>query len=128
MPIHYERDDARRRLVIMTTGQVTTEEVRSTLERQAKEGTWSYSVLYDARAGRNVPTLDDVRQLVLYVGQLTCRYGPRGPVALISSDPQLSRMGKAYSNLGELTSLDVKVFSDVEEAERWLDGVHPASG
>lgn len=128
MPIHYERDDARRRLVVMTTGHVTSEEVRNTLDRQAKDGAWSYSVLYDARAGRNVPTIEDVRQLVLHVGQLTCRYGPRGPVALVSTDPQLSKMGRAYSNLGELTSLDVKVFTEVEEAERWLDEVHPASG
>jgi hypothetical protein len=128
VPIHYERDDERRRIVIMTTGHVTGEEVRSTLDRQAKEGAWSYSVLYDARAGRNIPTIDDVRRLVLHVGELTCRYGPRGSVALVSSDPQLSKMGRAYANLGELTSLDVKVFTDVDEAERWLDEAHTASG
>ena len=121
MPIHYERDDSRRRIVIMTTGHVTPEEVRGVLERQAREGAWSYSVLYDARAGRNVPTLDDVRRLVLHVGELTCRYGPRGPVALVTTNPQLSKMGRAYANLGELTSLDVQVFTDVDAAEQWLD-------
>src|SRR5688572_33496166 len=105
----------------MSTGHVTPEDVRGVLERQAKEGAWSYSVLYDARAGRNVPTIDEVRRLVLHVGQLTCRYGPRGPVALVTTDPQLSRMGRAYSNLGELTSLAVQVFTDVEAAEHWLD-------
>jgi hypothetical protein len=128
VPIHYERDDTRRRILIMTTGEVTSEEVRDTLERQAKDGAWSYSVLYDTRAGRNVPTIEDIRRLVLFVGQLTCRYGPRGPVAMVSGDPQLSRMARAYSNLGELTSLDVKVFTDVDAAERWLDDAHPASG
>ena len=126
--IHYERDDSARRIVIMTTGQVTQEDVLATLERQAREGAWSYSVLYDARAGRNIPTIEEVRRLVLHVGQLTCRYGPRGPVALISTNPQLSRMARAYANLGELTSLDVRVFTDVADAERWLDEAHPASG
>jgi hypothetical protein len=47
---------------------------------------------------------------------------------MVSGDPQLSRMARAYSNLGELTSLDVKVFTDVDAAERWLDDAHPASG
>jgi hypothetical protein len=121
VPIHYERDDTRRRIVIMTTGHVTSEDVGGVLERQAREGAWSYSVLYDARAGRNVPSIDDVRRLVLHVGQLTCRYGPRGPVALVTTNPELSRIGRAYANFGELTSLDVDVFTDVEAAERWLD-------
>jgi hypothetical protein len=127
VPIHYEQDDARRRIVVMTTGDVTADEVRDTLERQAREGAWSYRVLYDVRAGRNVPTIEDVRRLVLQVGELTCRYGPRGPVALVSADPLMSRMGRAYSNLGELTALDVQVFTDVDEAEQWLDDAYPAS-
>jgi hypothetical protein len=53
VPIHYERDDERRRLNIMTVGQVAPEDILGVLERQAKEGAWSYGVLYDARAGRN---------------------------------------------------------------------------
>lgn len=131
MPIHYERDDARRRIIIMTTGHVTPEDVRGALERQSNEGAWSYAVLYDARAGTNVPTAKDVRHLVLHVGTLTARHGPRGPVALISSNTQLSRMGRAYSSLGELTALNVQVFTDVDDAERWLDEAqkaHPSIG
>ena len=128
MAIHYERDDPRRRIVIMSTGKVTSDEVLASLDRQAKEGAWSYSVLYDARAGRSVPTIDEVRRLVLHVGQLTCRYGPRGPVALVTTDPQLSRIGHAYANLGELTALDVRVFTDVEDAEQWLDEAQQTAG
>jgi hypothetical protein len=126
--IHYERDDPRRRIVIMSTGKVTSDEVLASLDRQAKEGAWSYSVLYDARAGRSVPTIDEVRRLVLHVGELTCRYGPRGPVALVTTNPQLSRIGHAYANLGELTALDVRVFTDVEDAEQWLDEARQTSG
>jgi len=126
--IHYERDDPRRRIVIMSTGKVTSDEVLASLDRQAKEGAWSYSVLYDARAGRSVPTIDEVRRLVLHVGELTCRYGPRGPVALVTTDPQLSRIGHAYANLGELTALDVRVFTDVEDAEQWLDEAQQTAG
>ena len=126
MPIHYERDDARRRIVVMTTGHVTPEDVRGTLERQANEGAWSYAVLYDARAGTNVPTAEEVHRLLLHVGTLTARHGPRGPVALISGNTRLSRIGRAYSRLGELTALNVQVFTDVEQAERWLDEAQKA--
>ena len=106
---------------MMTTGVVTPGEVRDALDRQAAEGAWSYGVLYDVRAVVNLPTPDDVRELVLYIGSLTTKYGPRGPVALISNSPQFLRIGRAYSTLGELTALDVAVFPTVDAAEAWLE-------
>ena len=125
MAVHYERDDSRRRITIMTTGVVTPDEVRGALDRQAREGTWSYCVLYDTRAALNMPTPDDLRELVLHVGMLTTRCGRRGPVALISNNREFSRLGRAYSTLGELTALDVAVFGSVEEAEAWLAQQQP---
>jgi hypothetical protein len=127
VPLHYERDDARQRISILTTGHVTTEEVLAAVDRQAEEGTWSYSVLYDVRAGKNTPTPEDLRRVVMRVGILTARHGPRGPVALVTKTPHMSRMARAYSNLGALTALDVKVFTRIEDAEQWLDGVHHTS-
>jgi hypothetical protein len=127
VPIHYERDDSRQRILIMTTGHVTTEDVLGVVDRQAQEGAWCYSVLYDARAGTNTPTPEDLRRVVMRVGMLTARHGPRGPVALVTKTPQMSRMARAYSNLGELTALDVEVFTCVEDAEQWLDRVHHSS-
>ena len=121
MPIHYERDDLRRRIIIMTTGRVTPEEVRNALDRQANEGTWSYAVLYDARAGTNVPTKADLHRVVMHIGALTAKHGPRGPVAFVSGNDRLSQAGRVYSSLGELTALHVQVFTDVDAAERWLE-------
>jgi hypothetical protein len=48
-------------------------------------------------------------------------------VALISGSPRLSRIGRAYSALGELTALDVEVFATVEAAETWLQHQQTAS-
>ena len=127
MPLHYERDDARHRVLIMTTGHVTTEDVLGAVDRQAAEGTWSYSVLYDMRTGKNIPAPEDLRRVVMHVGMLTARHGPRGPVALVTTTPQMSRMARAYSKLGELTALDVEVFTHIEDAEQWLDQVHHSS-
>jgi hypothetical protein len=127
VPLHYERDDERQRILIMTTGHVATEDVLGAVDRQADEGTWSYSVLYDARAGKNTPTPEDLRRVVIRVGVLTARHGPRGPVALVTKSHQMSRMARAYSNLGQLTALDVEVFAHIEDAERWLDRVDHTS-
>ncbi len=127
MPIHYERDDDGQRIRIMMTGHVTTEDVLGLVDRQAREGTWSYSVLYDTRASKSLPTPDDLHRVVMRVGTLTVRHGPRGPVALVTTSPQFSRMCHAYARLGELTALDVRAFASVEEAEDWLSQAHPSS-
>jgi hypothetical protein len=124
VPLHYERDDSRQRILILTTGHVTTEDVLGAVDRQAEEGTWSYSVLYDVRAGKNIPTPEDLRRVVMRVGMLTARHGPRGPVAMVTKSAQMSRMARVYSNLGELTALDVEVFTGIEDAEEWLDQAH----
>jgi hypothetical protein len=52
---------------------------------------------------------------------LTARHGPRGPVALVVQDPALTKMGRRYASLGDLTALHVRLFADMNEAERWLD-------
>jgi hypothetical protein len=117
----YQRDDTRCRITIVLTGQGSTDEVIGLLDRQAKDGAWSYGVLYDGRASLSVPTPDDIRRVLLHVGTLTTKYGPRGPVAFVSATPQLSRMIKVYSKLGELTALQVHVFGTLAEANGWLD-------
>ena len=73
MPIHYERDDRKRRIVITSAGPVTAADALAIIDRQAAEGAWTYSVLYDTRAGLNLPTPADLHQLLLRVGVLTTK-------------------------------------------------------
>src|SRR5204863_4521364 len=89
MPIHYERDDRKRRIVITSAGPVTAADALAIIDRQAAEGAWTYSVLYDTRAGLDLPTPADLHQLLLRVGVLTTKHGPRGPVAFVVHDPAL---------------------------------------
>jgi hypothetical protein len=124
MPFHYERDDDGQRIRILMTGHVSTADVLGIVDRQAREGTWSYSVLYDTRAVTNLPTTEDLHRVVMRVGTLTVKHGPRGPVALVTTSPQLSRLGRAYASLGQLTALNVRIFTSVEEAEDWLSRAH----
>jgi hypothetical protein len=100
---------------------VTLSEALAIMDRQAMEGAWSYGVLYDARASLYVPTADDLVAMATRVGVLTTKYGPRGPVALVVGDSAHHKVGRRYASLGELTALDVRVFTTLDEAESWLD-------
>jgi hypothetical protein len=121
MPLHYTRDDRKRRIVVTSVGPVTLADALAIIDRQAAEGAWSYGVLYDTRASADAPSAADLNQLVLRVGALTVKHGPRGRVALVASDPSLSKMGRRYAKLGDLTALDVRLFATLSEAEAWLD-------
>jgi hypothetical protein len=121
VPISFERDAARRRIVATSVGAVTLSDTLAIVDRQAAEGAWSYAVLYDTRGSESLPSLDDVNRLVRHVGKMTTRYGPRGPVAMLVSDAALRVMAARYANLGELTAMRVSVFTTIEDAERWLD-------
>jgi hypothetical protein len=121
MPVHYERDDARQRLMVTSIGDVTIEETLAVMDRQAREGTWSYSVLYDARASERIPTAADLQRLVLHVGSLTMQYGPRGRVAFVVINRSHQKMAHHYERMAALTAADVRVFATIEEAQAWLD-------
>jgi hypothetical protein len=121
MPIQYERDDEKRRIFVTSAGRVTLADTLAIIDRQATEGAWTYGVLYDVRAAQDVPTASDLHQLILRVGVLTTKHGPRGPVAFVVRDAALSKMAARYARLGDLTALDVRLFTTLNDAERWLD-------
>lgn len=121
MPLNYNCDHAARRLTVVSVGAVTREETLAMIDRQLAEGAWSFGVLYDLRQGTTMPTSEDLQRTVLHVGRLTTKHGPRGPVALVVSDPQLSMLATWYGSLGDLTGLKVQVCTSVEEADHWLD-------
>ena len=122
MPLNYTCDRAKCRITVVSVGAVTREETFAVIDRQAAEGAWSFGLLYDMRQGTSVPTGEDLHRMVLHVGRLTTKHGPRGPVALVVRDPQLFIAGSKYSSLGDLTALNVKVFTSIEEADHWLGG------
>jgi len=121
MAIEFERDTRQLRCVATSVGAVTLGEALAIMDRQAAEGAWSYGVLYDMRASKYVPTAEDLIVMTTRVGMLTTKYGPRGPVALVVGDSALQKMARRYASLGELTALDARVFTTIEEAEVWLD-------
>jgi hypothetical protein len=123
MPLHYHRDDDKRRITVRTEGAPTVDDAFVIIDRQAADGAWSYGMLYDTRAGITVPTAEEVHQLVMRVGALTAKYGPRGPVALIVADPAFFKAARRYASLGELTAMSAELFATPEAGEAWLDTV-----
>ena len=123
MPIQYRRDDEKRRVFIHSDGVPVLEEVLGTMDRQAADGAWSYTVQYDARGSTRGPTPEELHQILLHIGKLTVKHGPRGPVALIIADPGVFKAAKRYASLGELTALRAELFATTEAAEVWLDSL-----
>ena len=49
MPVRYERDDTRRRVVVTVEGALQTSEMLAAIGRQRAENTWNYGTLFDLR-------------------------------------------------------------------------------
>jgi hypothetical protein len=121
MPILYERDDARRRVVETYVGTVTLKDLLNALERQLADDAWSYAVLADARAVTKGPTPAELHELLMRIGVLTCERGPRGRAAVVITDRTLAQMGEKFARLSELTAYDVKIFDNIDAADHWLE-------
>jgi hypothetical protein len=116
MPIRYERDDARRRVVVTVQGPFSVADFLAVMERQRDERAWTYGMLSDLRGMTGEPAIDDLRQFLSEAARAT---EPRGPVALLATDPVIYRRACTYATLGSAT-LTVGVFRDLDEAEQWL--------
>jgi hypothetical protein len=106
MPIRYERDDARRRVVVTVQGPFSVADFLAVMERQRDEGAWTYGMLSDLRGMTGEPAIDDLRQFLSEAARAT---EPRGPVALLATDPVIYRRACTYATLGSAT-LTVGVF------------------
>jgi hypothetical protein len=83
------------------------------------DGAWTYGALDDLRLVTWNPTSDEVRCILRRIRTLSATHGPRGPVAIVATQPLLDRARTYAASLGALLGLDV--FYELAEAERWLD-------
>ena|ERR1700687_6091714 len=116
MPIHYERDDVRRRVVVTVQGPFAVADFLAVMERQRADGAWTYGMLSDLRGMTGEPAIDDLRQFLSEAARTT---EPRGPVALLATDPVIYGRACTYAALTRST-LTVEVFRDLDKAEEWL--------
>src|SRR5712692_11779256 len=92
---------ARQRLTIIGRDPIGVPDVLAWLERQAAEGAWAYSTLDDLRLVTWNPTTEEVRRILRRVVTLSATHGPRGPSAIVATQPVLFGMAHMYSALSD---------------------------
>lgn len=117
MPIAYERDDARRLILVTVTNPYAVDEILQTIDRQVAEGAWEYAMLYELQAPMAIPA--DSTQIAAHVEKVGGRR-PRGPVGIaIRAETEQFRRTLAYSDLTKSTTA-VEVLLTPEQREAWL--------
>ena len=112
MPIRYETDDARRRVVVRMQGPFALADFLAVIERQRGDNASAYGVLYDLRGMTGEPTVADLRQSMSQIGL-------RGPIAILATDPAINARACTYAALGH-SMLTFGVFREWDKAEQWL--------
>jgi hypothetical protein len=117
MSIHYELDDVYRRVVVTVEGPFTAEDFRAVIKRRHADKSEGYGILYDLRGMTGEPTTADLQQFMRAAAQTT---RPRGPIALLATEPALYARACTYADMGRSTALVIEAFHDPGEAEQWL--------
>jgi hypothetical protein len=121
MPYQYARDDTARRIRITLTDPLTVAERIAAVEQQVADDAWRYGTLIDARRlAVYKPNPAEMRAVVARVAEFVVKYGPRGPVAIVSNRPTVISAGQLYNHFGDRGNA-VEVFWDLVEARKFLD-------
>jgi hypothetical protein len=119
VPVQYERDDVRRRVVIAVQGTFNTSDMLTVIAPQRSEGTWNYGTLFDLRRVAGRPTVAELRDLMSQASVHPIAAGRPGPIALLATGGSLYERLCTYAALtqGKLT---IEVFRDLSDADHWL--------
>jgi hypothetical protein len=118
MPILYDCSDAIRRIVVTVMERLQLEDIQEVIERQHREPTTSYGVLYDLRGLPGVPPVEHlVRRRVEAIAE--ARPDRWGPAAIVTLDTNTYNVACHHVMLTKAGGR-IEVFLDREEAEMWL--------
>jgi hypothetical protein len=117
----YRRDDSRRRIRVTARGPLLLAEAMEIVDRQARENTWTYGLLYDFRRMPTPLTLEEGEALAAHITRHVEAHGVRGPVAIVTTAPDLIAGTQLYAITKAPAGFNVQVFWDMDEAETWLD-------
>lgn len=120
----YTRDDARQRLRIRLRRPPDAADYIAIVDRQITECSWHFDIVYDVRAQlMGISSAEDIQVATEYVLQQVAALGPRGAVAVVSQQPDIVAAAQIYAY--RMPGVNVQVFWDMADAERWLDQLHP---
>jgi hypothetical protein len=127
MPLEYVFYEQRRRFIVTLTGEVTLDQLASFVASQITRGSWRHSVLYDATAPG--VTLRPLETMPIDLWrELTHEYGARGlTVWAVADDVQREIVTRYVEAAAEAALFVSAVFSEVGQAQRWLDDQEAAA-
>jgi Mg-chelatase subunit ChlI len=120
-PYDYVRDDEKRRISVLVRTALPPEDFVRIIDRQAQEQTWSYAMLYDLRAVSAPLSKQDYDTLAAEVFRHVAVHGDRGPVAVVTTSADAIGAIQLYAYVLERAGVNLQVFWDLSEADRWLD-------
>ena len=126
MPVAYLPDETRQRVIITLTGEVPVDQLIAMLSVQIRDGTWTWSALYDGTKRMGAFASAEIHRLAEAANELANRHGPRGPVAIVRPTDAGYGTARMFSMLSLRHAVAVEVFRDLASAESWLDSM--ASG
>jgi hypothetical protein len=118
MPIRYERDDVSRRVVIAIQGPFEPADFLAVIERWRSEDVGGDGMLYDLRGMTGKPSIADLRQ---FMSEAPQTHRPRGPLAVVATDPVIYGRACMYATLGSAT-LTVGAFRKLGRGRAVADG------
>jgi hypothetical protein len=120
MPIEYRRHDHRRLTIVTVTGACSTDDILGVIDRQAREHTWDYALLYDLRAAAiDASAHTDLQQIADRVRVLSAGR-QRGVVGIaIQPQPALFLVALMYTTLTK-GLVTVEVLLSVAQIDAWL--------
>jgi hypothetical protein len=119
MPITYQRDDQRRLIIVTVTEPCSVDDISSVIDRQSREDTWEYALLYDLRAMTDASTEADLQQIAERV-KVAGGGRERGPVGIaIRARPALFLLGLMYTKLIK-EFVTVEVLLTAAQIDAWL--------
>lgn len=123
MSYDYALDRARRRFTVVMHASFALPDVFAALNQLEADRGWGFAGLFDGRVLEWTPSTLDIRQVVDHISRTSGRLGVKpGPAAFIAGTVATFGMGRMLATLGERAAdLNMNVFHDLEEAERWLD-------
>jgi len=121
MPYSINIDHRRRHITVVATEPVGVADVLHLLGQQIENSAWGYRTLHDARQVRWVPTSEEMQIILAYVDNNSKTLGPRGPVAFVTDGSVLTGFARVYDSMAEGSSMQGRVFNDVDVALQWLD-------
>ncbi len=121
MPLHWTVDSKERLVITIAEGHVTRQDVEDYIRAMNGAGTQPYRKLFDGSRGETDMTPEDLLAIGVRLRERHAAATP-GPLAIVIPPDKADLVSRV---LGILAAADrpMRVFSDVEPARRWIDGL-----